>query len=299
MKYGTDSWTLDTVQHSLLSHIGKQQDIPWHLWIDLAFDVADERTQHPTPAGLNVYQVDNMLDLQHLGPRIITVFYPGDNANQTTQRLRPWLEHANGRPMLSLWASERSPQDLAQHIRHWSWAQTPEQEQVLLRLADTRSACSLNATLTPAQWQALTQPLRHWLYLDRQGAVQALPTGGAKPATDTAQLQAPLQLSQAQLQAMAERAEADALLHHVATQLPELLPSGAQPSKMHDYTAWVCQTAQQKGIEPWQDKLSLLLAACASKGAVMQDPRLSSLLVRKTHTPGQLHQALHQEGLLA
>lgn len=306
MKYGTDPIALQAAQDALLRQIGQQQNTHWYMWIDTAFDVADERHDRPVPDGLHVYQVDNMLDLQHMGPHLLSAYHPGDSAASVSQRLRPWLEHASGRPMFSLWASDWHAQDLAQHVRHWSWAQTPEQKTVLLRLADTRSVCSLHRHLRPVQWQALTRPLRSWLYIDRQGTVQTLPTGQPSAASahlpgaqDTPVLPPSIVLDEEQIQAMVNTAEPDAMLHHVATQMPDLLPAPVQPSKMHAYATWVIATAQDKGIGPWADKLSLLLAACNSQGAVMKDPRLEKIFDYKAYVPGQLHQILEEKGLLS
>ena len=92
------------------------------------------------------------------------------------------------------------------------------------------------------------------------------------------------------MQAMAASAEPDALLHHVATQLPELLPEGALPSKMHAYTAWVCQLANKHGVELLIDRLTLLVSACATKGNSLSNKANLSLLENKTYQPGQLSQ---------
>lgn len=299
MKYGTDPLTVDTVTTELLNHIGQQRQTHWYMWIDMAFDVADERNHVPEPAGLNIYQVDNMRDLAHMAPHILMAYRPGDDQSTVKQRLLPWLTHASGRPMFSLWASDHTESDLAKHMRHWSWAQTPEQQTVLLRLADTRSVCSLHAHLRPAQWQALTRQLRSWLYIDRQGAVKHLPVGMQTPPADNAPaLPESMVFDEAQLQAMATTAEPDAMLHYVCTHMPDQLPQGSLPSKMHAYTAWVLATAEEKGIQPWTDKLTLLLAACHTRGAVMKDPRFEKIFEHANYTPGQLHQTLREKGLI-
>jgi hypothetical protein len=299
MKYGTDQIKLDAAESDLVQAISRQPNTSWYAWLDSAFDVADELQTPIADKSINIYQLKEMTDMQHLGPRLVQVFAPGDDVKQIQTQLRPWLTHASGRPMLSLWASDQSAHTLAQHLQAWSWAYTPDQEAVLLRLADTRSACSLQQTLQPAQWHGLTAPLRQWLYINRQGEVDSLPIGPASDAPNHAAAQPPLVLDNEQIQTMAHAAEADALLHHIATQTPEVIPDDVLPSTMHSYTTWVLHRAEQSGVEKRSDKLSLLMAACFSRGKVMKDPRLESLLTSKNYTSGQLHHALAEQGLLA
>ena len=299
MKYGTDPTTLDTAERDLLQAISQQPNTSWYVWLDCAFDVADELQTPIADKSINVYQIKEMTDMKHLGPRLVQVFAPGDDLKKVQTQLRPWLTHASGRPMLSLWASDQSAHTLAKHLQAWSWAYTPDKEAVLLRLADTRSACSLQQTLQPAQWHGLTAPLRQWLYINRQGKVTTLPVGPSFDAPNHAATQLPLVLDDEQIQTMANTAEADALLHHIATQTPEVIPEGVLPSTMHSYTTWVLHTAEQRGVEKRSDKLSLLMAACFSRGKVMKDPRLESLLTLKNYSAGQLHHALAEQGLLA
>ena len=299
MKYGTDPTTLDTAERDLLQAISQQPNTSWYVWLDCAFDVADELQTPIADKSINVYQIKEMTDMKHLGPRLVQVFAPGDDLKKVQTQLRPWLTHASGRPMLSLWASDQSAHTLAKHLQAWSWAYTPDKEAVLLRLADTRSACSLQQTLQPAQWHGLTAPLRQWLYINRQGKVTTLPVGPSFDAPNHAATQLPLVLDDEQIQTMANTAEADALLHHIATQTPEVIPEGVLPSTMHSYTTWVLHTAEQRGVEKRSDKLSLLMAACFSRGKVMKDPRLESFLTLKNYTAGQLHHALAEQGLLA
>jgi hypothetical protein len=293
MKYGTDPTPVNQALNSLLEAIEQQMQTHWYLWLDFAFDVADGVPTPPTDAAAcNVYQVDEMIDLRHLGPRIVPLFAPGDGYKTVSERLRPWLVHASGRPMLSVWASDHSAQALAQHMLAWSHAQTPDKEGVLLRLADTRSACSLHKTLPSAQWSGLTQPLRSWLYIDRQGEVKPLPVGGGAGA------QPPVVLDEAQIQAMVAAAEPDALLHYMATQIPELVPQDSLPSSMHRNASLVLRQAEQNGIEKLPDKLSLLLFACITEGKVLKDPRLEAILKSKNYTSGKLGDALLEQGLL-
>lgn len=293
MKYGTDRTPIDAAEHSFLQAIGQQQKTRWYLWIDSAFDIADETAACSAPSGVNVYQVDEMLALQPLGPRIVPVFSPGDDATTVRQRLRPWLEHCSGRPMLSLLASDHDEQVLAQHMREWSWAQTPEQETVLLRLADTRSICMLRQVLTPPQWHGLTEPFLHWLYINRKGEVGPLiiNPGDAPGATAP-----PLVLSEEQVQAMTLASEPDALLHHFATETPEVIPPDVLPSRMHFYLQEVLKLAHTHDVDHFSDRLTLLLSACATKGQSIKDRDNLVVLINRQHPRGQLaaHWSAHQ-----
>jgi hypothetical protein len=290
MKYGTDPIALDKTEQSLLQSIVQQPNTNWYLWIDSAFDVADDIPNRFAETGVNVYQNDQMVELQDLGPRIITVFEPGDNANKASQTLRPWLAHASGRPMLSLWASDHSAQAIAKHILTWSWAQTPDNKKVLLRLADTRSAVSLLQTLQPEQWFGLTQPLGSWLYINRQGKVESLPVRPSTAVPDVKAAQPPIAFDAEQVQAMAFMAEPDALLHYVATEMPDVLPQGVLASKMHHYCAWVCELAQEHEVVPFADRLTLLVSACVTRGASLEDKANLSLLKDQQYSTGQLAQ---------
>jgi Domain of unknown function (DUF4123) len=290
MKYGTDQIKLDAAESDLLQAISRQPNTSWYAWLDSAFDVADELQTPIADKSINIYQLKEMTDMQHLGPRLVQVFAPGDDVKQIQTQLRPWLTHASGRPMLSLWASDQSAHTLAQHLQAWSWAYTPDQEAVLLRLADTRSACSLQQTLQPAQWHGLTAPLRQWLYISRQGEIAALPVGPTRDAPNNAAAQPPLVLDDEQIQTMAYAAEADALLHHIATQTPEVIPDGVLPSTMHSYTVLICELAQQYEIDHFADKMTLLISACITNGEVLKSKVNLNLLVSKQYPKGQLAQ---------
>jgi len=290
MKYGTDPTTLDTAERDLLQAISQQPNTSWYVWLDCAFDVADELQTPIADKSINVYQIKEMTDMKHLGPRLVQVFAPGDDLKKVQTQLRPWLTHASGRPMLSLWASDQSAHTLAKHLQAWSWAYTPDKEAVLLRLADTRSACSLQQTLQPAQWHGLTAPLRQWLYINRQGKVATLPVGPSFDAPNHAATQLPLVLDDEQIQTMANTAEADALLHHIATQTPEVIPEGVLPSTMHTNTALICELAQQYEIDHFADKMTLLISASMTKGEALKNKANLNLLASKQYPKGQLAQ---------
>lgn len=288
MKYGTDATQMEKAQNSFLQAIAEQPKAHWYLWVDIAFNVADGIDTPLADTGLNIYQVNEMVDLEHLGPRIVQVFAPGDQVDKARELLRLWLEHTNGRPMLSLWASDRRIEKLAQHMRAWCWAQTPDKETVLLRLADTRSVCNLHKTLLDEQWHGLTHPLLNWLYINRQGAVASLPVVSS---SSTPLAKPSIELSEAQVQAMVLAAEPDALLHYIATQMPELVPQKALPSKMHAYTVSVCKLAEKHDVSHFLDRLTMLVSACTTQGKSLTDKSNLDMLSHKRYITGHLAQA--------
>lgn len=289
MKYGNDPIQLDIVEQSLMQAMSQQADTFWYLWVDSAFDVADGLKAPPIDNGINIYQAGDMSDMLPLGPRVIPVFSPGDDLSQTQSKLRPWLQHASGRPMLSVWASDHNTQTLVQHMLAWRWALTSDKVPVLLRLADTRSAYSLQKILEPEQWQALTQPLRQWLLINRKGCVASLPLGSdLSPPEQSAVIKPPIQFTEAQDLAMVQAVEPDALVHFMVTQMPEELPPDLQASTLYANTLWVCELVREHGVVHFVDKLTLLISAYATKGESLRDKANLKLLSSKSYPAGQL-----------
>lgn len=299
MRYGQDPIALEAAEQAALAAIKTQHGLHWHLWLDSAFDAADGSPPAQGYDGVNAWAVDELQTLHHLAPWVMPLYAPGDSAEQVLARLRPWLEHAGARPMLSLWASSYDAQHLARHMRTWGDARDAEGESLLLRLADCRSVAVLARVLTPAQWQGLTQPLAAWLIVDREGHWQAMPLAGEQDRNaETPPAQPPMTLTDVQVQAMAEAAEPDALLNHMATHDGAQLPKSATPSWAHAFSVSVLSLADQHEVGNLEDKLSLLRAAWFTQGKVLDEHGLMELLALKEYTKGQLGHAILERGLL-
>lgn len=294
MKYGQDATQIDSITQSLLHSIQMHPDMSWYLWCDSAFDAADD-LQPPAPyIGFNMYDAAGLERIRPYAPWLMPFYSPGENTQTAIQRITPWIDHASGRPMLSFMASEHRAADVAAHLREFSWAIAAKDERMLLRLADTRSVVTLANALRLEQWVAITRPLAHWLIISREGLLEPLSVGSHP---DVENLSSPTQLDDDQINAIASAAEPDGYLHYIATELPEMLPSGQHASSVYSKVARAVELATRYAVNPLPDLLSLIKLSFSTHGEALGDERLTLLLAGQDYQPGQLQQALLQKGL--
>lgn len=295
MKYGQDATQIDSIETSLLHSIQTHPDMSWYLWCDSAFDAADD-LQPPAPySGFNMYDAAGLERIRPYAPWLMPFYSPGENTQTAIQRITPWIDHASGRPMLSFMASEhRAAADVAAHLRGFSWATAAKDERMLLRLADTRSVVTLANVLRPEQWGAITRPLAHWFIISREGLLEPLSVGSHLHVEGLA---SPIQLDDAQINAIASAAEPDGYLHHIATELPEILPADQHASSVYSEVVSAFELATRYAVNQLPDLLSLIKLSFATRGEALSDERLIFLLAGRDYKAGQLQQTLLQKGL--
>ncbi|MCB5206626.1 DUF4123 domain-containing protein [Methylovorus mays] len=276
--------------HAIQTHPG----LNWYLWCDSAFDAADD-LQPPAPyGGFNMYDAAGLERIRPYAPWLMPFYSPGENTQAAIQRITPWMDHASGRPMLSFMATVHRAADVAAHLREFSWATAAKDERMLLRLADTRSVVTLANVLRPEQWVAITRPLAHWFIISREGLLEPLSVGSHP---DVESLASPIQLDDDQINAIASAAEPDGYLHHIATELPEILPPGQHASSVYSEVVRAVELATRYAVNQHPDLLSLIKLSFATRGEALSDERLIFLLAGRDYQAGQLQQTLLQKGL--
>lgn len=209
------------------------------------------------------------------------------------QRLAPTGELSRRRC-----SSKTTPPTLAARWQPLHLMHAPDKQRLLLRFADTRTFPTLAKVLDDAQWAALTEPVEYWYCVNRKGTIAAI----VRPvvASDTASpMPHGIHIAQAQLDALVAACEPDAALDLLADSTPEVIPQDVSPADLHDYLEKTpFRLAALHGVEAWPDKMTLVTGALLTQGRMLADPKLEALLSAKTWTPGRLHKALMDTGLI-
>ena len=274
---------MPAVMAFLVEQMAGQPDFFWGALVDVAFDEATGSARLKLD-DINCYAGDDRLrDLESVAPWLI----PLDVYEQGQECLAQLLAHCNGRPMFSLLASEKPLNRLASIWHPLHWVHTTEGKPMLLRFADTRVLPTLPGILTPPQWAALTRPLAHWLYIDRDGRAVTVEL----PAPDSPAA-ARIEFTDEQLTAMIAACEPDAAFDLVMQHTPGLIPSDAPAASIHAGLRQIFDLAAEHGVEPWPDKMALAMAELLTQGKIRDRPELKELLQAGAWEAGKLGERL-------
>lgn len=153
------------------------------------------------------------------------------------------LKQCNGRPMFSILASPLSFTQLVAHLAHFTQIRLPPDEQeYLLRFADTRIVPTVVQVLSPAQRSQMFGPIHFWLYLDREAKwTGILSEGTTDIASDSL-----LTLSEAQLDAFERATMPNNFIAQLCEEFPEF--AATQPSARHRLVShWISQADEAAG----------------------------------------------------
>ncbi len=255
--------------------------------LDTAFDYVDHGPLQGTEDFLNCYEGgDDLHDLVPVAPWVC----PIAGTAKGRARCSELLQHANGKPMLSVLASTRPLVDLVHYWQPYHWVHSAEpndKQRFLLRFADTRTLALLPTQLSPAQWHTLRAPLAKWLILDRSGHLQELP-----PSAPNLGPVIRLELSTKTLAQMVDDAMPDTLLSHLAEVSPEDLSPALPRDAMHQNMCHVTALGKRHGVDNMPDLLALALCALQTNGRILQSAKLQTLLGERSYPPGGLADAI-------
>lgn len=161
------------------------------------------------------------------------------------------LNHADGLPMLSLWHTPETLEQLAERLAAWCIVKTPDQP-LMLHFADTRILPVLVEQLDDEQSGHFLGPAITVLYQQRDGALQAITP--KQPAQAAVQQ---VSLSDQQVQNLLAASEADGMLSALRTTrtLPQLDTSHEQ---LHNIVTRALQIAHQIGLSTFNDRMALV-----------------------------------------
>lgn len=138
------------------------------------------------------------------------------------------LKQCNGRPMFSILASPLTFAQLAAHLVHFTQIRLPPDDQeYLLRFADTRIVPTLVEVLSPAQSSRMFGPIYFWRYLDREAKWTGIPSSDTMNIADGSLLR----LTEAQLDAFERATMPDMFIAQLCQEFPEF--AATQPSARH------------------------------------------------------------------
>ena len=157
----------------------------------------------------------------------------------------------------------------------------------LLRVFDTRTLAALPGILSAAQYAALMRGIDAWYFVDRWGALQRMPA----PQRDEPAADEPLQLSQAQEQALIDDGLADAVIDLLITQRhPALL--GKTPPEQYALVQPLVAAAQQRGLSEPPQALAFVVKAAEEGPDFHQREPWAGALARVAAGHGSWEEAL-------
>jgi len=263
----------------------ESKDLYWAALIDSAFDYPVNDNALYLQNGINCYDFDRYQALKDAAPWLVPI--------QDDVQLRRIIKHCSGRPMLSFIASYEPLERLKATWEKVHWVHDADKTQMLLRIADTRSLPNIATILTPKQWAILTKLLAHWLYVNREGQLEALTL-----ADITVEADDDITLSQTQLNAITDSAEPDAVIDFLVDGMSDIIPDTLERSAFYKLIEQSCTLAKQHNVDTFSDQISIAVSACLTKGESNQNPLLGALLAKKTWDSGKLGEMIIAEGLV-
>lgn len=273
-------------QFSEYKKVQEKQDtkkLNWAALVDSAFDYPVQNDAPYLSQGINCYPADKFQDLKNAAPWLV----PIEGNDDLLKRI---IRHCSERPMLSMIASYEPIDKLKQMWENLHWVSDVDNQPMMLRIADTRILPSLPAILNPAQWAALTSSIAHWLYINREGQLNALAL-----APKTVKADEKIKLTQAQLNEFLTAAEPDALIDFLVDNMPDVMPANLKGSAIYELIKQSCKIAHTYKVEAFNDRVSLAVAACLTLGDSNQNPKLEKILTLKKWEHGKLGEMLSAE----
>ena len=288
MYFGMDACNESEVSTALAAQILKSTEGgTWYALVDAAFD-HEARSLRWTHAVWPVYHCDEWAQMASVSPVILELGH-GDTTVLGNQ-LRPLLRHCKGRPMLSFLQSNNTAQQLRDHWQPFLSITAADEEEFVLRFADTRICESLPKALAPEHWVRLTAPLNKWIIVNRMGQLQQLPLPDPD-ALPAGSLREPITLSAEEFAQLLHFGQPDTLLNALHENFEEFLPQKSRAAT-YEQMVKVCLLAQAHRIEAFPDQLALGAAVLVSDGQLLDEEKLLLWLIKRDWVDGQLDAAL-------
>jgi hypothetical protein len=227
-----------------------------------------------------LYDCDGLSDLLAASPFLIVL--TAHDEEQLRVELVNLIRHRKERPMLSFIGTSASAFSVNENFRQFANATTDDDQEFLLRFADTRVLTGLPDALRQAYWDGMTCLLSDWIVIGRDGIPQALPLN-----PNRAPFIGRFQLSPAEFTRLVSNGEADAVLDAIAESNPEALPEGSRAA-IYDRVVASCSYAQSHKVQAFPDVVALAYLALLNDGKGLRDPNLSDMLLRSQWTAGSL-----------
>jgi len=290
--YGQNFTDTKAVLEKLGPYILANPELHWAVLLDSAFDYEGATTPASLGRHINCYSgADELDDLAPVAPCLHAIdASPGGRL--VCEQL---LAHASGRPMLSVVASLKPLAALVETWvpLHWLYAsEQGDKQRLALRFADTRTLPLLPEFLASSEWQALRGPLAFWFYVDRAGALQAMPA-----APDGTQASKRIAVDARTLGKMVEQAMPDTLLQQMVDRAFDDIDPQQPRLEVFKLMQSANAIAIANRISNMDDLQALAHCFLLSQGAVLKHEKALELLRDKAYAPGALADALSQLGI--
>lgn len=279
MYFASDSCNTAAVCAALIEKIRMRPELHWFALVDGAFDYGRAGLSLPNERHL-LYECDGMADLLAASPFMSAL--TAHDEDQLRLELATLVRHRKERPMLSFIGTSAPASSVNENFRLFANAVTEDEQEFLLRFADTRVLSGLPQALRQTHWDGMTCLLSAWIVIDREGKPQALPlNANRKP------LKGEFRLLPAEFAALVSNSEPDAVIDAIAENNPEALP--AMPlARIYDKVAASCSFADVHKVRAFPDLVALAYLALLNDGKGLRDPKLSNMLFRSQWTAGSL-----------
>jgi hypothetical protein len=279
MYFASDSSNTTAVCTALIEKIRTQPGLNWLALVDGAFDHGKAGLSLPNERHA-LYDYDGMSDLLAASPFLIVL--TAHDEDRLRLELATLVRHRKERPMLSFIGTSSSASSVNENFRLFANAMTEDEQEFLLRFADTRVLSGLPGALRQTYWGGMTCLLSDWTVIDRKGKPQALPLN-ANPTP----LKGGFQLSPAEFAALVTNSEPDAVLDAIVESNPEALPE-VPHAAIYARLVASCSFARRHNIRAFPDLVALAYLALLNDGKGLRNPKLSDMLLRSQWTAGSL-----------
>lgn len=279
MYFASDPCNTRAVCSALMETIRQQPELTWLALVDGAFDYGRAGLSLPNKR-YSLYDCDGTSDLLAASPFLIVL--TAHDENQLRLELATLVRHRKERPMLSFIGTSAPAPAVNENFQLFANAVTEDQQEFLLRFADTRVLAGLATVLRQTYWDGMTCMLSEWIFIGREGKAQALTL-----AENRAPLKSRFQLSSAEFAMLVTNSEPDAIIDAIAESNPEALPDIPRAA-IYDKVAASCSFAQKHKVQAFPDLVALAYLALLNGGKGIRDPKLSEMLLRSQWTAGSL-----------
>lgn len=264
----------------------QKESLYWFALVDSAFDYPVSEDAPYLHGGLNCYSQEIHQSLENAAPWLVPI-------EKNAVALKRLIKHCSERPMLSFIASHEPMHQLKATWEEAHWVSDADNERMLLRFADTRTLPNIATILSPSQWAILTQSLEHWLYINREGHLQALPLAPKELLADDE-----IKFTQHQINDFLSSAEPDAVVDFIATDMRDVIPEGMKRSVFYALVVQTYKLAQKHHVQAFNDIVSLAVAACLTMGESNQNIKLLEALQSKKFEHGKIGELFIELGIL-
>jgi hypothetical protein len=279
MYFASDPCDTLAVRIALGEKIRQSPELNWLALVDGAFDHRLAGLALPNERHA-LYDYDGMSDLLAASPYLITL--NADDENCLQAELAALVRHRKDRPMLSFIGTTSAASAVNENFRLFANALTDDDQEFLLRFADTRVLPGLVGALCQEHWDGMTCLLSEWIVIDRAGKLQELSLHAGRTP-----LAHPFQLSSAEFASLLANSEPDAIIDAIADSNPEALPE-TNRAALYGQVAESCAFAKRHNVHAFPDLVALAYLGVLNEGKGLKDPKLSEMLLRAQWKSGSL-----------